>query len=201
MTIDTATKRLTTTITGGTGNLNIDLTADSVSQLSKLITVLNRTPYTCIGPGACNTGQYIIDPVNGNCLWIKPQTAVDIKTDNFTESMDLGRYYRYEIASGKAMFESQIPGFTCKTFQTPCGTSIDTALRAMRGFGFTSNRNTATPVSTINQQGVFTAGETAEECTVTATVGSVHGDSSVSVVESISQNQNRFTRSAFRFTV
>lgn len=42
----------------------------------------------------------------------------------------------------------------------------------------------------INQQGLFTAGETAEECTVTATVGKITDSASISVVEKLPRLSN-----------
>lgn len=42
----------------------------------------------------------------------------------------------------------------------------------------------------INQQGIFTAGDTAEECTVTATSGSISGVASIVVLTEFSKRKN-----------
>lgn len=53
--------------------------------------------------------------------------------------------------------------------------------------------STDSEYGSINTQGLFTAGATAEECTVTATVGAVFDDASVSVLEKLPKAQSKPT--------
>lgn len=133
ITIDNTAKTLTTSVTGASHNLSIDLTQYTLNGLAVYLNAYG-------GGGVYSV--FVVDTSNNEARseHLASVSGQSIKAAAYTASLNQNQYLTYEVNGSKTDIETNIPGYTCKSFVYPYFATDATAKAQVAGAGFIGAR-------------------------------------------------------------